>query len=187
MNTSEFRIFAAASPDTVVIGDTTMSSKDLLQTTHFEGNVMGNFGPREILRQQWERLKPLIQRIYIDENKPFHYLAEILRTEHGFEPTWGLSPIHNLNWPQNTNKDLRKRQFSRKIDTWGLRKNVSRRERRQIMQTIPRDMHDLVPNFSDRRLKAKKLKNWQRRYREEAQPVSGTLNQSYEFQGGLCF
>ena len=44
-------------------------------------------GKREMSRHQWEDIKPLIQRIYIDENKPFPYLADILRTKHGFEPT----------------------------------------------------------------------------------------------------
>jgi hypothetical protein len=34
-----------------------------------------------------ESLKPLIQQVYIEENKPFPYLADILRDEHGFEPT----------------------------------------------------------------------------------------------------
>jgi hypothetical protein len=46
-------------------------------------------GKRDMSRQQWENMKPLIQRIYIDENKPFPYLAQILRTERGFEPTYG--------------------------------------------------------------------------------------------------
>jgi Clr5 domain len=44
-------------------------------------------GIREATRQQWEALKPLIQRIYMDEDKPFPYLAKILRDEYGFEPT----------------------------------------------------------------------------------------------------
>jgi hypothetical protein len=44
-------------------------------------------GRREMSRQQWQTVKPLIQRIYIDENRPFPYLAQILRAEYGFEPT----------------------------------------------------------------------------------------------------
>jgi hypothetical protein len=38
--------------------------------------------------REWEDVKPLIQRVYLDENKPFLYLARILRAEHGFEPTY---------------------------------------------------------------------------------------------------
>ena len=51
------------------------------------GMLQGTKEKREISRQQWEDMKSIIQRIYIDENKPFPYLAHTLRTEHGFEPT----------------------------------------------------------------------------------------------------
>ena len=39
------------------------------------------------LKKKWESLKPLIQRVYIEENKPFSYLARILRNEYKFTPT----------------------------------------------------------------------------------------------------
>lgn len=48
----------------------------------------GEPGIREMMRQQWDTLKPLIQSIYIEKNMPFPYLAEVLRDEHGFEPTY---------------------------------------------------------------------------------------------------
>ena len=38
-------------------------------------------------RKQWEDLKPLIEQTYIKEDKPFPYLAEVLRRDYGFEPT----------------------------------------------------------------------------------------------------
>lgn len=43
---------------------------------------------REMSRQQWEMVRPTIQRVYIDENQSFNYLAHILRTEHDFQPTY---------------------------------------------------------------------------------------------------
>jgi hypothetical protein len=46
-----------------------------------------HLGITELKRQQWESLKPLIQRVYIEEDKPFHYVANILSNEHGFEPS----------------------------------------------------------------------------------------------------
>jgi hypothetical protein len=46
-------------------------------------------GSREATRLRWEELKPLIQRVYIDEDKPYPYLANLLRTEHRFETTYG--------------------------------------------------------------------------------------------------
>lgn len=57
-------------------------------------------GKRSISEQEWEDVKPLIQRVYLDENKPFPYLAYILRTEHGFEPTYAhlslyISPVES--------------------------------------------------------------------------------------------
>jgi len=55
----------------------------LTETSH-----SGAGGKRSISRQEWEDMKDLIQRVYLDENKPFPYLAHILRTEHGFEPTY---------------------------------------------------------------------------------------------------
>jgi hypothetical protein len=52
-----------------------------------EGQVSANPGIRAMSRQQWEELKPLIEQTYIQEDKPFPYLAEVLRRDHGFEPT----------------------------------------------------------------------------------------------------
>jgi hypothetical protein len=45
-------------------------------------------GVREAARQRWEELKPLIQRIYIEEDRPYPYLANLLLTQHGFETTY---------------------------------------------------------------------------------------------------
>ena len=60
-------------------------------------------GKSSLSRQQWEDLKPVIQRVYIDEGKPFPYLAAILRTEHGVQPTYVprillYSLSNRLNW-----------------------------------------------------------------------------------------
>jgi hypothetical protein len=49
-------------------------------------------GKREISRQRWEEMKPLIQRAYIMENKTFRQLRNILRAEYGVEPTYGSLP-----------------------------------------------------------------------------------------------
>lgn len=51
-----------------------------------EEKLSGDLEVQEMARQQWEELKPLIQKVYIDENKPFPYLAKILEKE-GFKPT----------------------------------------------------------------------------------------------------
>jgi len=46
-----------------------------------------HLGVAERKRLQWESLKPLIQRLYIEEDKPFTYIVKIIREEYGFEPT----------------------------------------------------------------------------------------------------
>ena len=39
---------------------------------------------------QWEELKPLIRRLYLDENRTFTDVATTLRDTHGFFPTYAL-------------------------------------------------------------------------------------------------
>jgi len=45
--------------------------------------------PRQVLsKEQWENLRPLITRLYIDENKTFKSVAAVLRELHNFVPTY---------------------------------------------------------------------------------------------------
>jgi hypothetical protein len=41
-------------------------------------------------REQWETQKPVIYRLYNQENKPYIRVVEILRTKHNFFPTYIL-------------------------------------------------------------------------------------------------
>ena len=43
---------------------------------------------REVSRQAWEEMKPRIQKLYMDQNRPFPHVARVLRKEYGFEPTY---------------------------------------------------------------------------------------------------
>jgi len=44
--------------------------------------------PRQVLsKEQWEELRPLISRLYIDENKTFKAVAAVLWELHNFAPT----------------------------------------------------------------------------------------------------
>ncbi|PMD41145.1 TPR-like protein [Hyaloscypha variabilis F] len=150
MDLFEEPCFAAALPDGLTFGETA-SAPQMQQPCQdpfvFHEIPSGEPGIREMTRQQWETLKPLIQRVYIEENKPFPYLARILREEHNFEPS--------------------KRQFARQIEKWGFRKNVSSSERRRILQSLAGGMNEPVPELVDRRLKTTKLENWKRRYRSD--------------------
>jgi hypothetical protein len=44
-------------------------------------------GAREARNRQWENLKAFIHQVYIEDDKPFPYLAKKLKEEHGFETT----------------------------------------------------------------------------------------------------
>jgi len=41
----------------------------------------------KITTEQWDAAKGLIHWLYMDENKPFPYVADILRKDYGFFPT----------------------------------------------------------------------------------------------------
>jgi hypothetical protein len=69
------------------------------------------------------------------------------------------------------------------MDEWGFRKYVSRSERLKILEALPRDSDDAVPNLKDRRLKPGKLKNWRRRYRGEVTGALLSLSQRSRGQG----
>jgi hypothetical protein len=85
MDLFEQSLFPPASP---VAFEPKPSAESLSQPLFvFHDMSSGESGIREEIRRKWESLKPLIQRVYIDQNKPFPYLAKILREEHGFEPT----------------------------------------------------------------------------------------------------
>lgn len=103
-------------------------------------------------------MKPLIQRVYIDKNRNYPYLTQIIRTEYGLEPTYVptialvVSHIYCLVW--NTDDTDRKRQFSLNVKEWGFRENVSGSERRKVLQGVERGADDLLPVLTDRRIGA---------------------------------
>ena len=58
-----------------------------IQPTPVEEDIANVPESHQNLKKKWESLKPLIQRVYIEENKPFPYLARILHDEYEFTPT----------------------------------------------------------------------------------------------------
>jgi hypothetical protein len=86
MNSTETRIFDAASPE-ITSNDGSLSLERSVHGIPYEEDTSANMGVREMTRKQWEDLKPLIEQTYIKEDKPFPYLAEVLRRDYGFEPT----------------------------------------------------------------------------------------------------
>ena len=86
MNSTEARIFDTALPDNLS-NDSSLSLECSVHIVPYDGYTSANTGARETTRQQWEDLKPFIEQTYIKENKTFHYLADVLRRDYGFEPT----------------------------------------------------------------------------------------------------
>jgi hypothetical protein len=90
-------------------------------------------------------LKPVIQRLYIDENQTFPKVAEYLDQNHGFKPT--------------------KKQFFGRISEWGFEKNVKRDERRAILGSlgVVREGEFQARKLRGRRLDKAKLERWRKR------------------------
>jgi hypothetical protein len=52
------------------------------------GKEGGNITKRKMYpKEQWLALKPLIHRLYIDENQSFTKVAKYLQEHYGFNPT----------------------------------------------------------------------------------------------------
>jgi hypothetical protein len=136
-------------------------------------------GKREISKQQWEKMKPLIQRVYIKENRPFRHLKNILRAEYGVEPTYGSLPYHPvvdiILLEGRLMRNDSGHQFSRRVTEWGLRKNISCSERRKMLQN-PRTLSNPILETQDQRVNSGKLQNWRKRYRKEKPALSLPLN-----------
>jgi hypothetical protein len=67
------------------------------------------------------------------------------------------------------------RQFSRKVDEWGFKKNVSVSERRKILQNPPNLSHPHLES-QNLRINPGKLQNWRKRYRKEESALSMSRN-----------
>ena len=91
MDYFNWSLLPGASPDAFIFDqeelETPHSPDKNTKQVAVSSSVVEPSGIRELNRQQWEDLKPLIQRIYIEENRPFPVLANVLRDEYGFEPT----------------------------------------------------------------------------------------------------
>lgn len=68
---------------------------------------------RALTKEAWEPLKPLVQRLWVDENMSYRKIAAIILKEHGYMPT--------------------KTQFANRVAQWGFKKNATKDERRKIL------------------------------------------------------
>jgi len=71
--------------------------------------------PRKTLSAEgWEELKPMIYKLYIEENMKLRNVANAIFESHGFLPT--------------------KRQFGARLAKWGFKKNASLAERQAMVE-----------------------------------------------------
>ncbi|KAH7349157.1 hypothetical protein BKA66DRAFT_476788 [Pyrenochaeta sp. MPI-SDFR-AT-0127] len=89
--------------------------------------------PSKIARETWERLKPIIIALYLEENRSLlgqGGVIEVLNSRHGFLATAS--------------------QYQSQFRRWALKKNKATTRnvnRSQIVTRVPSDPHDLFPKF----------------------------------------
>ncbi|KAG4437237.1 hypothetical protein IFR05_007291 [Cadophora sp. M221] len=99
---------------------------------------------KEFSKEQWEDLKPLIRRLYLDENMTRQAVTKCIIQEHNFEPT--------------------RRQFLRKISEWGFEKNVKKAEREAILLNPATSQSAFeTRTIYGRKLDKAKIERWSRR------------------------
>ncbi|KAH7350569.1 hypothetical protein BKA65DRAFT_241417 [Rhexocercosporidium sp. MPI-PUGE-AT-0058] len=124
------------------------SNRITLQTDDLVSRPAGLPGLRrkEITNEQWEELKPLIRRLYLDENMTREAVTKFIVQEYNFEPT--------------------KRQFLRKISKWGFEKNVRKAERKAILLDSATNQSAFeVRTVHGRKLDKAKMERWSKRDR----------------------
>jgi len=84
--------------------------------------------PRErvLSKDEWESIKPLIYRLYIQEEKTFARIKPTILELFGYAPT--------------------RNQFDKRVQRWGFKKNLTRDERDVLLrngatQNIPNDVN----------------------------------------------
>ncbi|TEY55617.1 hypothetical protein BOTCAL_0231g00040 [Botryotinia calthae] len=108
-------------------------------------------GHKVFSREEWLKFKPIIQQLYIDENQTYPNVARELSRRFNFCPT--------------------KRQFTRKTEEWGLKKNLRKAERKLLLQNNRKNgTAEFV--IGDKRVSdPKRIQRLKRRYAHES-PLS---------------
>jgi hypothetical protein len=74
--------------------------------------------------EEWERMKPKIQQLYLQKEKKLSQVIRILNEEHGFTASYVVPFIFPLKLLDDTETLSRERQLKRRISEWGLDKYV---------------------------------------------------------------
>lgn len=154
-STPPTQIMLLDSRDPVVFRDSwirnVMETQDSAQSPTSDSQPSSASAPK-ISKQAWEDLRPLIRRLYIDENRRFKYIANVIREEIGKLPT--------------------KRQFDGKIAKWGMKKNATLEQRRLVMHTLG-SAAEKVPELNGMRVSRSKLLRWEKEMKQGKLRESG--------------
>src|SRR3978361_554941 len=70
--------------------------------------------------EEWRRHRPLITQLYFEEGRTLKDVAEYLKREYDFAPTYVLLPQHGTACI--TNLPRSERMYKSRLHTWGLDK-----------------------------------------------------------------
>src|ERR1700753_1066543 len=70
--------------------------------------------------EEWRRHRPLITQLYFEEGRTLKDVAEYLKREYDFAPTYVL--LLSPAIPAITNRSLSERMYKSRLHTWGLDK-----------------------------------------------------------------
>ncbi|KAF7891525.1 uncharacterized protein EAF02_001850 [Botrytis sinoallii] len=117
-------------------------------------------GHKMLSREEWLKLKPIILQLYIDEEQKYPTVARELARRFEFYPT--------------------RRQFTRKTEEWGLRKNFRKAERKLLLQNDKKG--DIAEFFDgDKRVSdPKRIQRLKKRYAHENPCSQVQLVPSYQ-------
>lgn len=107
-------------------------------------------------KSHWKALKPLIHRLYIEENQKFTKVAAYLDQNHGLNPT--------------------KKQFLRRVKEWEFEKNVKGQERRAILASVGEEKQFDERVLRGRRLDKAKIERW-RKTEQITAPASSAMSE----------
>jgi hypothetical protein len=67
---------------------------------------------RQLSKGQWEELRPLIRRLYIEESRALAYIANVFRESHNFNPMYEVPDSRHASF-QSYSDSLTAKKFMR--------------------------------------------------------------------------
>ena len=98
---------------------------------HDQMDIDGSANARVPFNQKWEIHKPLLERLYLEENLKLPKIKGIMRDEHDFDAEFvALSIIQR----RRSLTLLRVHQYKYRFDKWGWKKSISSKTKERIVK-----------------------------------------------------